>query len=357
MLNFTVGPVQTNSEILAVGSQQVPYFRTEEFSKIMIENEKLMLEFSGAARHSRVVFLTGSGTAAMEAAVINTLDRSDKALVVNGGGFGQRFADLLALHEIPFDEIKPAYGKGLTEEDLMAFDNKDYTAFLVNIHETSTGVHYDLDLIGRFCNKNNLFLIVDAISSFLADELNMKNHYIDLMITGSQKALSCPPGVSIAVLSPAALERVDRIKTKCMYLDFKSALKNAERGQTPFTPAVSILLQINCRLKQIQNNGGVSKEIENVKRIAEDFRSKIVELPFTIVSDSLSNALTPLHPLNASAFDIFLELKNNYGIWVCPNGGDQKDLVFRVGHIGCLTISDNDKLISSLRDLQKKGII
>ena len=80
---------------------------------------------------------------------------------------------------------------------------------------------------------------------------------IDVMITGSQKALACPPGISLIVLSENALKRVDETETKCMYLDLKDALKNGERGQTPFTPAVGILLQINARLKDIENNGGV----------------------------------------------------------------------------------------------------
>ena len=142
-----------------------------------------------------------------------------------------------------------------------------------------------------------------------------------------------------------------------MYLDLKNALKNGERGQTPFTPAVGILRQIHARLKQIEADGGVEKEIIKIKELAEDFRNKIKDLPFEIVSESMSNAVTPLHPLTASAYDIFITLKDEYGIWICPNGGELKDKVFRVGHIGDLTKDDNDKLIDALKDMQKRGLI
>jgi aspartate aminotransferase-like enzyme len=212
-------------------------------------------------------------------------------------------------------------------------------------------------MISEFCKKNNLFLIVDAISSFLADDFNMKELDADVMITGSQKALACPPGVSIIVLSPRAIERVNQNDPKCMYFDLKDALKNGERGQTPFTPAVGTLLQINARLKEIEANGGANAEEMKIAAIAQDFRNKIKGLPFEIVSESMSNAVTPLHPTTASAYDIFLTLKDEYGIWVCPNSGELKDKVFRVGHIGALTKKDNDTLISALKDMQKRGII
>ena len=176
-------------------------------------------------------------------------------------------------------------------------------------------------------------------------------------ITGSQKALACPPGVSIIVLSKNAISRVEKNHPRCMYLNLKSALKNGERGQTPFTPAVGILRQINARLKKIESNGGVEKETEKIAALAEDFRKKIKDLPFEIVSDSMSNAVTPLHPLTASANDIFLTLKDEYGIWVCPNGGELKDKIFRVGHIGELSIEDNDKLIAALKDMQERKMI
>lgn len=357
MLNFTVGPVMSSEEILAIGGEQVPYFRTQEFSDIMLENEHLMKKFVNAPLESRTVFLTGSGTAAMEAAVMNVLHKNDKVLVIDGGSFGHRFVQLCQLHNIPFDIIKLESGKVVNADLLSKYENQGYTALIVNIHETSTGVHYDSNLLGEFCKRNNMLFIVDAISSFLADPIDMQADGIDVFITGSQKVLACAPGISIIVLDEMAQKRVAQSETICMYLDLKDALKNGERGQTPFTPAVGILRQINARLRSIERAGGAEQEIRKIKGQAEDFRNKIKDLPFEIVSESMSNALTPLHPTTASAYDIFLHLKDEYGIWICPNGGELKDKVFRVGHFGAQTIEHNDILIAALRDLQSKGII
>ena len=347
MINFTVGPVQSSDLVRAIGAENVPYFRTAEFSAIMLENERLMLKFSGASEGSRAVFITGSGTASMEAAVMNLLTPEDRALVVNGGSFGARFCKICEIHGVPHDEIRLVAGRKLREEDLTT--EKKHTAFLVNKHETSTGVHYDMELIGRYCKEHDLLLIVDNISSFLCDDFDMTELGADVMITGSQKALACPPGVSVVVLSPRALERVAINDPKCLYFDLKDALANQTRGQTPFTPAVGTLLQINARLKEIDSAGGIVAEINRSRRLAEYFRNQIKHLPLEIVSESLSNAVTPLHPTNGmSAYDIFLKLKDDYGIWICPNGGELKEKVFRVGHMGCLNEKDYDCLVDAM---------
>lgn len=353
MINFTVGPVQSCGTVHKIGSEDVPYFRTAEFSAIMLENERLIKQFVNAPAGSRVVFITGSGTASMEAAVMNVLTTNDRALVVNGGSFGARFCKICDIHGIPYDPIQLSVGHQLRQSDIDSVaEGHEFTAFIVNKHETSTGVHYDMHLVNEYCKKHNLLLMVDNISSFLCDEFDMTSLGADVMITGSQKALACPPGVSIVVLSPKALSRVAENNPKTLYFNLNDALENQKRGQTPFTPAVQILLQINARLKEIVNSGGVKSEIERSKALAEDFRRKIADLPLKIVSESLSNAVTPLHPTNGmSAYDIFLKLKDVHGIWICPNGGNLKDEVFRVGHMGNLTTSDNDKLVSALKEV------
>ena len=180
-----------------------------------------------------------------------------------------------------------------------------------------------------------------------------------VMITGSQKALACPPGIAVMVLAPSALKRIEHTKCCCQYLDLKLALRNQERGQTPWTPAVGVLRQINVRLKEIDAAGGAATEIERTARLANYFRNKLKEydLPFKIISESLSNAVTPLHPTTQSAHEIFLKIKDEYNMWICPNGGDLKDSLFRVGHIGCLSESDYDRLISAFLDLREKKFI
>lgn len=356
MLNFAVGPVQMEQYILDAGAEQIPYFRTEEFSRVMKENEALMKQCMGAPEDGRVLFLTGSGTAAMEAAVQNLFTGKDKVLVVSGGSFGKRFAQICRIHHIPCTEIALEAGKTLREETLAAYDGQGYTGLLVNVLETSTGVYYDLDMIGNFCRRNSCLFVVDAISSFLADPLRMEAQGIDAVIAGSQKALALPPGISVLALNPRAVRRVEENEVESFYFDLKAYLKDGLRGQTPFTPAVGILLQMHLRLQKLAE-AGVEAEWERAGRLAAHFRRGIEKLPFTIFSDSLSNAVTPLHPLHASAYRIFLTLKDEYGIYVCPNGGELADAVFRVGHMGALTEQDNQKLLDALTDMQNRGLL
>lgn len=357
-LNFAVGPVMMNDEIRVLGSEPVPYFRTQDFSALMLENERLLKELMGAPEDARAVFLTGSGTAAMDAAVNNLFTKEDKLIIVNGGSFGHRFCEIADTYGIGYHAIELESGCALKREHLEPLAGSGFTGLLINMDETSTGVLYDMEMVGGFCRENKLILVVDAVSSFLSDELNMASIGADVVLTGSQKALAVPPGVSMMVLSNRAVERIYSGSPACYYLDLKAALRNQERGQTPFTPAVGILIQINARLNQIAGEG-IEAERDRIKAVAEDFRRRIQKYPFTIVSESLSNTVTPLSPVNpeVSAYEIFKILKDEYGIIVCPNGGAMAQRVFRVGHIGALTIADNDRLFGALDDLVTRGII
>lgn len=365
MLNFTIGPVMAPPEVLSIGAQQVPYFRTPEFSKIMLENEQYMLKFADAPADSRALFMTNSSTGSMEAVVMNCFSSQDLVLVIDGGSFGHRFVNLCEIHNVPHVVLTLRHGQALTRDMLAKYDSyqddngRKLTGLLVNVDETSTGVLYDTEMLGKFCRRNNLFYVCDCVSSFLADPFSMKSCGADVMITGSQKVLACPPGVSIIVLTPRGIECVNHHNPQIMYFDLKSALKNMERGQTPFTPAVGILLQIHERLQEIEDSGGAEHEIRRVEAQAQDFRNKVrsAGLPLIFVSESPANGVTSVHPKHSNAYEIFLKLKDEYHIWICPNGGDMKDTIFRVGHIGALTHEDNTTLIRALQDLQKRGVL
>ena len=356
MINFTVGPVQMNDEIREIGSQEIPYFRTDEFSKIMLENEKMICELVKAKTNDRAVVLTSSGTGGMEATIINIFNKRDKVLIINGGSFGERFVEICKEYDIPYINIELEKGKILKKEILELNYDKKITCVLVNAHETSTNVLYDLKMIGEFCEEKKIYFVVDAISSFLADEIKFNEFKIDAMIISSQKALALPPGIAIIVLAQRIIEKIFKNKNKVFYFNLKKALIDGERGQTPYTPAVSIILQLNKRLRILKKDG-ISKEQEKIKKLAEDFRRQIVDLPFKFYSENMSNAETAISPLNVSAYKIFEILKNEYGIWVCTNSGELKDKILRVGHIGNLTVEDNNKLIEALKDMEKRRLL
>ena len=355
MLNFTIGPVMSEKSVIEIANCSTPYFRTEEFSSIMKENEKIMLDFLNAPENSRCVFLTASGTGGMESAIINVLNENDKVIVVNGGTFGQRFVDLCKLHGINHTEIILEFGKSLYEYHLEKLDDS-YTALLINMHETSSGVLYDMKMVAEFCKKRGIMLIVDAISSFIADDLDMNDLNASVVITSSQKALALQPGIVAIALSSDAQKRVCANKEKCLYLSLKQALINGERGQTPFTPAVTIMLQLNKRLNNIIKNGGIDEERKSIEQNANYIRKELRSFPFEIVADSPSNAVTAFYT-KTNAKDIVNIMKNEFNIWICPNGGEYAERVFRIGHIGNISAKDNRNLIDSFYSIKNRGLL
>ena len=177
-----------------------------------------------------------------------------------------------------------------------------------------------------------------------------------VVITGSQKALAVQPGISVITLSPAALKRIEENDEKCLYLSLKEALLNGERGQTPFTPAVTILLQINKRLNGIVDNGGIEKEREIIKIRAEYIRRSLGDFPFRLVASSPSSAVSAFYT-ESSAKELVRIMKDEYDIWICPNGGEYADKVFRIGHLGNITENDNKKLIEAFTDIKNRGLL
>ena len=344
---FTPGPVKMSEEILQLGAKQTPYFRNSKFSEVTFACENDLLDMVNAPQGSKVVFLTASGTAGMEAAVMNLLSKDDNALVVNGGGFGERFVDICATHEIPHTNFK------VNNTDLSDIENltpnEKYTALIVNAHETSLGHLYNLDAMGDYAVKHDMLYIVDAISMFVTDPLDMQQSNIDVVIASSQKGLALPPGLTMVILAPQAIAKLHDIKS--LYFNFKDYLKNGERGQTPYTPAVTIMLQLEARLKQINQRGGIIQSIAKAKEVADYFRESIKALPLKEYTSYMPNAMTALTPTDGkSALEIVEALEKNYKVMVCPNGGAERDRVFRVAHMGEMTKDYTDILINALHD-------
>lgn len=356
-LLFTVGPVEMEEELLKEAGKRLPYFRTEQFSETILYISSMIKEITFTAQDSNVMLLTASGTGAMEAAIGNLFSQHDKVLIVNGGTFGQRFALICKSLKIPYTTINLPFFKKLTKEHLLPFKEKGFTGLLVNAHETSTGVYYDLPMIGQFCHEENMLFVVDAISSFLADPYFMDDWFIDVTIISSQKALALAPGLSIIVLNKKATDIVLKNHPPTLYFDLKQYLSYVANGQTPFTPPIGVILQLKKRLLQIRQVG-VPTIIDQSQMLAQDFREKITDLPFYIPSEALSNALTPLSSVNSiKAYNIYLHLKNKYNVYVNPNGGELKDILFRVGHLGNLTLADNTKFIGLLQIMKREGLL
>lgn len=346
---FTVGPAQMYQHTIEVRSHVVPYFRTPEFSRLMLDNKSLLLKIADATDDAEVMFLTASGSGAMEATVMNCFDETDKLLVISGGTFGERFEHICRIHRIPFQAIKLGHDEQLREEHLAKYNDQGFTGLLVNLHETYTGQLYDIKIIHEFCQKNNLYLVVDAISTFLCDEYHMKKYDIDATIISSQKGLCLAPGLSIVILSNKIInEKVMKNKIQSLYFDFKDYILNIKRGQTPFTPCVGVLFELNDMLHHIDNQG-VDDRIREVKDRADYFRGKLSGLPIHLPSFPLSNAISPIRFENDIAMEFFNYLKDEKNIMVNPVGGELGKNSIRVAHIGNLNYGDYDVLLEEIK--------
>lgn len=349
---FTCGPVQMYPSTTTIRNKGFIHFRTTQYGDMVKETLRRLSNLLGNHEEYSTIYLASSGTGAMEATVENCVSGNDKALVINGGGFGKRFCELLEYHNIPYDSVNLKWNEELTKQHLEPYENKGYTTLFVNMHETTSGQLYNMQILADFCKNNNLYFIVDAISSFLADEYNMEKLGVDVTIISSQKGLCCSPGCSIVSFSKRMIDKLycDNTLTPSKYFDFKDYLKgNIERGQTPYTPPVLVMYEIQDMLNLIDSEGGLDERLKIIKEKCEYFRTKVKEIGLTIPNYPLSNMLTPIWFENVNAYDVIQVLKDKYGLYVNPCGGELATKLLRVSHIGNTHISDFDELIDKIQ--------
>lgn len=275
LLNFTVGPVAMYPAARMVRSQDIFYFRSEEYSSLVKKTLARLSELIGNSLSDSLLYLAASGTGAMEAVVENCVNQNDKSLVINGGTFGQRFCKLLHYHERDFSSVDLAWNECLTSSHFDQYEDAGYSTLFVNLHETQTGQLYDIRIISDFCKRNGMMLVVDAISTFLADAYDMDKFGIDITIISSQKGLCLSPGASFISLSQRMLEKITTSSnSESLYFNLKDYLLNMKRGQTPYTPPVGVIYELAAMLDFIESEGGVAKWIDKIKFKCDYFRKK-----------------------------------------------------------------------------------
>jgi len=335
-----------------LGSRQPPYCRTREFSQLthsILEGLGYVFQTAGP-----VVILTGSGTAAMEAAALNFLCGDDKALVVNAGTFGQRWCDLCAVHGISYEAMALEAGEDLDLGSLSSALSKGVTVLFVTAHETSTGALFDIEAIGRLTRELGVLLVVDAISSVCADRFLMDEWHVDVAVLSSQKALALPPGLAFIAMGDRALSRLEDIRPKTLYMNVREYLTNQKRGQMPFTPAIGLFLQLHQRLLDIREMT-LDHLIRQHQEKASEFREALKTLPFDTLPQRPSNAMTAVSCGELDAHGIVQALRTDHAIEVAPNGGALKSRVFRVSHMGEHHPEDSRALVKALEDVTTRS--
>ncbi len=332
---FTPGPTPVPEHIMLKMAEPIIHHRNPEFQEILTRvNENLKYLFQTT---QPVLTLTCSGTGGMEAIFLNLFSPGEKIIVVNGGKFGERWVKLPRVFGIETIEIKNPWGTAPSEEEIVNAlkQNPDAKGVCFIHSETSTGTATDIKLLSKVVRENsNAMVVVDGITAIGAHEFRFDEWGIDACVTGSQKGLMIPPGLAFVALSKRAIEATKNSKTPKFYFDLKKALKSFEGNDTPFTPAVSLVIGVDIALQEIRNEG-----IENVwarhELLANTIRAGVTAIGLKLFSNSPSFAVTPIWLPESVEWKKFNKiLKGKYGITVAGGQDDFKDKIFRVSHLG-----------------------
>lgn len=347
---FTPGPVEIPVRILRALSQVPPHHRTEVFRATFKRVTESMRELH---RTQGELFLIGaSGTGAMEAAVVNLLSPSDKALVIVGGKFGERWMNLLKAYGVAFEKIDVEWGHAvdpaLVERTLKA--NPGISALFSTHSETSTGAIHDIETIAKITRPRGVKLVVDAITSLGIHPLPQDAWGVDVVVCGSQKGLMIPPGLASVSLAPFALSAFEKDGLPRFYFDLRKARKTAPLGETPWTPPVSLVLALEEALAMISEEGLDNVHLRH-RRLALSMRAGAQALGFKLFAANPSHALTALYPpdgVDASA--VVKRLRDVHGIVVAGGQDHLKGKIFRIGHMGCYDLGDVFTMMGALEE-------
>jgi len=335
---FLPGPTPVPSRVVRAMSAPLIGHRNKAFSELYGRvQEGLRYVFR---TENDVFVFPAAGTGAMEAAVVNLLSPGDRILVAVMGAFGERFVDIATAFGAEVETIEVPWGQApdaeLIAERLRADKGGRIKAVFVTHNETSTGVTLDLQGIAAAVAPHPALLVVDAVSSLGAIDLRMDEWGIDVVVTGSQKALMLPPGLSFCAVGPKAWEAVEKARMPRFYWDLRSYRKSAEKGQTPYTPAVSLWFGLAEALRMIQEEGLEAIQ-ERHAVMGRMTRAGGQALGLKLLADPrvASNTVTAFQaPEGIKPGEIRRIMMDRYNMELAGGQKQLKDTVFRIGHLG-----------------------
>lgn len=354
------GPTPLPPEVLEAAGQQMVNHRGPEFTELLREVTSHLKSFFHT--EEEVLIVTASGTGGLEAGLVNFLSPGDRVLAVIIGVFGQRFADIAEAYGADVTRLEVPWGQPCEPEDIARELSRipDVRAVLVTHNETSTGVTNDLEPIARAIKDfrgntgQNPLMIVDAISSLGAIPFEMDAWGCDVVITGSQKAWMAPPGLSMIGVSRRAWSANEEAGMSRFYWDLAAARRYAERGQTPYTPAVSALYGLRASLELMQEEG-CDRIVARHRQVAQCCRDGIRTLGLKILAPEshASSTITAVCGGNKveDVARLLSRLREEKGIILAGGQGDLKGRVFRIGHLGYVGQEDVDSLVQAIGEL------
>lgn len=346
------GPTPVPEAVLLAMAKHPIGHRSGDFSKViaeLTENLKWLHQ-----TNNDVVMLTGSGTGAMEAAIINFLSPGDRVLVGDNGKFGQRWGLISKAFGLDTEIISAEWGKPLNPEDfraqLAADKDKKIKAVIITHSETSTGVLNDLQTINKYVKEHGeSLIIVDAVTSLGAINVPIDDWGLDVVASGSQKGYMIPPGLGFVAISPKAWQAYETATIPKFYLDLGKYKKATDKNSSPFTPPVNLMYGLQVALQMMKAEG-----LENIfarhQRTTKATRAamKALGLPLFAPDSHASTAVTAVAPTGVEAEQIRSTLKKQFDIALAGGQDHLKGKIFRIGHLGFVSERDILTVISSL---------
>ena len=332
---LTPGPTPLPPEVLEAMSRPIIHHRTPQFQAILkeaIEGLKYVYQTK-----NDVFILASSGTGAMEAAVINLLSSGDTALVIQGGKFGERWTEICKAYGVNAEVLDVKWGTAVSPSDIQARlqANPKIKAVFTTLCETSTGVVNDIAAIGKLLKDTDTVLAVDAISGLGAIDLKTDAWSCDMVVSGSQKGLMLPPGLGFISVSPKAFKLIESSKSPRYYFDLRKAKKALDKTDTPFTPAITLIIALNETLKMMKEDG-LDKVFSRHHKMAEAVRSAVPALGLELFSPQAgSDVVTAVClPPGLDGEKLVKTMRDAYGVTIAGGQAELKGKVFRIAHMG-----------------------
>jgi serine---pyruvate transaminase len=338
---LTPGPTPVPPEVLAALAEPVIHHRSPDFKALFADTRIRLRQVFRTA--NEVLMFTSSGTGAFESAVVNLLSPGEKVLAVSHGNFGTRWQKLATVFGCDVVELNYAWGDAPRADDVARALADSGAEIVLLVHsETSTGVVSDIEALVDACNAAGAISVVDAISSLGAVPLETDGWGVDVVVTGSQKALMTPPGLAFASVSDRAWAKVETATLPRFYWDWTRARVEQEKDNTSFTPATSTVVALNVALQAILAEG-----LENVfaRHVALGRAcragAKAMGLELYSPDDDSAAVLTGIFmPDGVDAVELRLALRDRYGITIAGGHGDIVNRLVRIGHIGYVDVFD-----------------
>ena len=349
---FTPGPVSVYPPSLSAALEANIHHRTSEFKEILAQVIAAVRRVLGDPLHAFLFASSGSG--AMEAAVTNFFSAGDPVLVASCGKFGERWIELVERYGLKAQVLKFPYGEAVRPEDVQTAlkQNASIRGVFLQACESSTAVQNDLAAIAQIVSKTDAILIADAVTG-LGTMPVYSSMGVDVIVSGSQKALMIPPGLALIGVTQKAWALVEAATLPRYYFDLRSARKSWEKeGQTPFTPATSLVLSLRSSLQAIEEWG-----LERLIRITENragaTRAGLAALSLPVFSKQPANAMTAVTAPGGDAEKITSQLKQKFGLQVAGGQGELKGKIFRISHMGYIDHFDTLGVLSALEIVLK----